>query len=74
MGHTVALLGRPLYPRLESSFCRMADAAIITTDMAESAYVAQARSLVGKRGRVVATAIAHPADTTRAAFGGRGLP
>jgi NDMA-dependent alcohol dehydrogenase len=43
---------------------RMADAAIITTDVAESAYVAQALSLVGKRGRVVATAIAHPTDTT----------
>lgn len=42
---------------------RMADAAIITTDVAESAYVAQALSLVGKRGRVVATAIAHPTDT-----------
>jgi len=28
----------------------------------ESAYVAQALSLVGKRGRVVATAIAHPSD------------
>jgi S-(hydroxymethyl)glutathione dehydrogenase/alcohol dehydrogenase len=41
---------------------RMADAAIITTDVAESAYVAQALSLVGKRGRVVATAIAHPTD------------
>jgi NDMA-dependent alcohol dehydrogenase len=43
---------------------RMADAAIITTDVAESRYVAQALSLVGKRGRVVATAIAHPTDTT----------
>ena len=41
----------------------MAEAAIITTDVAESAYVAQALSLVGKRGRVVATAIAHPATS-----------
>ena len=43
---------------------QMAEAAIITTDVAESAYVGQALSLVGKRGRVVATAIAHPTDTT----------
>jgi len=43
---------------------RLADAAIITTDVAESRYVAQALSLVGKRGRVVATAIAHPTETT----------
>jgi S-(hydroxymethyl)glutathione dehydrogenase/alcohol dehydrogenase len=43
---------------------RLAHAAIITTAVAESRYVAQALSLVGKRGRVVATAVAHPTDTT----------
>jgi S-(hydroxymethyl)glutathione dehydrogenase/alcohol dehydrogenase len=42
---------------------QLADAAIITTGVAESVYVAQALSLVGKRGRVVATAVAHPDET-----------
>lgn len=38
----------------------MAEKAIITTDVAEGAYVAQALSLVGKAGVVVVTAIGHP--------------
>lgn len=42
----------------------MADACIVTTDSAEGAYVAQGLSLVGKRGRVVMTAIPHPTDMT----------
>jgi NDMA-dependent alcohol dehydrogenase len=42
----------------------MADVCVVTTDSAEGAYVAQALSLVGKRGRVVMTAIPHPTDTT----------
>jgi S-(hydroxymethyl)glutathione dehydrogenase/alcohol dehydrogenase len=37
-----------------------ADVCVVTTDVAEGAYVAQALSLVGKRGRVVMTAMAHP--------------
>ncbi|BBY81645.1 NDMA-dependent alcohol dehydrogenase [Mycolicibacterium pulveris] len=41
----------------------MADVCVVTTDSAEGAYVAQALSLVGKRGRVVMTAIPHPTDT-----------
>jgi S-(hydroxymethyl)glutathione dehydrogenase/alcohol dehydrogenase len=41
----------------------MAEKAIITTDIAEAAYVGQALSLVGKGGRVVVTAIAHPTET-----------
>jgi S-(hydroxymethyl)glutathione dehydrogenase/alcohol dehydrogenase len=43
---------------------QLADKAIITTDVAEGAYVGQALSLVGKRGRVVITAIGHPEETT----------
>ncbi len=43
---------------------QMADKAIITTDVLEGAYVGQALSLVGKKGRVVMTAIGHPQDTT----------
>ena len=42
---------------------QMADVCVVTTDFAEGAYVAQALSLVGKRGRVVMTAIAHPTET-----------
>lgn len=42
----------------------MADACIITTDHAEPAYVAEALSLVGRRGKVIVTAIGHPTDTT----------
>lgn len=40
----------------------MADVCVVTTDSGEGAYVAQALSLVGKRGRVVMTAIPHPTD------------
>ncbi|ORB31893.1 NDMA-dependent alcohol dehydrogenase [Mycolicibacterium parafortuitum] len=40
----------------------MADVCVVTTDSAEGAYVAQGLSLVGKRGRVVMTAIPHPTD------------
>jgi S-(hydroxymethyl)glutathione dehydrogenase/alcohol dehydrogenase len=42
---------------------KMANSAIITTDIAESEYVGQALSLVAKRGIVVVTAIGHPEDT-----------
>jgi Zn-dependent alcohol dehydrogenase len=42
---------------------QMADVCVVSTDSAEGAYVAQALSLVGKRGRVVMTAIPHPTDT-----------
>lgn len=42
---------------------RMADVCVVTVDVAESHHVAEALSLVGKRGRVVMTAIPHPTDT-----------
>jgi S-(hydroxymethyl)glutathione dehydrogenase/alcohol dehydrogenase len=48
----------------ELSRGQMADKAIITTDVAEGAYIGQALSLVGKRGRVVITAIGHPDEAT----------
>ncbi len=41
----------------------MADVCVVTTSSGEGAYVAQGLSLVGKRGRVVMTAIPHPTDT-----------
>lgn len=41
---------------------RLADVCVITTDVAEGAYVGQALNLVGKRGKVVVTAIGHPTE------------
>ncbi|QLL06485.1 NDMA-dependent alcohol dehydrogenase [Mycobacterium vicinigordonae] len=41
----------------------LADVCVVTTDSAEGVYVAQALSLVGKRGRVVMTSIPHPTDS-----------
>ena len=43
---------------------KLADVCIITTGVAEGAEVAPALSLIGKRGRVVVTAIGHPEETT----------
>lgn len=43
---------------------QLADKAIITTDVAEGAYLGQALSLVGKGGRVVVTSIGHPDEMT----------
>ncbi|MGQ0632784.1 MAG: NDMA-dependent alcohol dehydrogenase [Sporichthyaceae bacterium] len=39
---------------------QLADICVITTDVAEGDYIAPALSLVGKRGKVVVTAIGHP--------------
>ncbi len=46
---------------------QLGDVCIITTDVAEGSYVGEALSLVGKRGRVVVTAIGHPDETEIAA-------
>ncbi|MDN5747979.1 MAG: NDMA-dependent alcohol dehydrogenase [Pseudonocardia sp.] len=43
---------------------QLADACIVTTGVAEGADTAAALALVGKRGRVVITAIGHPEETT----------
>ena len=40
----------------------MADAFIITTDVAEGDYIGPALDMVTKRGKVVVTAVGHPAD------------
>ena len=60
--HTVATAdeAQPLVAELTRG--RLADACVITTDVAEGGYVGQALSLVGKRGRVVVTAIGHPTE------------
>jgi NDMA-dependent alcohol dehydrogenase len=42
----------------------MANVCVISTDTGEGAHIGQALNLVGKRGRVVFTAIPHPTDTT----------
>jgi Zn-dependent alcohol dehydrogenase len=55
--HTTATVGEAQSVLAELTRGQLADACIITTDVAESAYVGQALSLVGKRGRVVVTAI-----------------
>ncbi|GAY17256.1 MULTISPECIES: NDMA-dependent alcohol dehydrogenase [Mycobacteriaceae] len=43
---------------------RLADVCIVTTGVAEGAEVGPELSLIGKRGRVVVTAIGHPEETT----------
>jgi NDMA-dependent alcohol dehydrogenase len=43
---------------------QLADAAILTTGVAEGEYLQPALQLVGKRGRVVVTALGHPDETT----------
>ncbi len=43
---------------------KLADVCVLTTDVAEGSYIAEALSLVGKRGRVVVTAIGHPEETS----------
>jgi NDMA-dependent alcohol dehydrogenase len=42
---------------------QMADAFIITTDVAEGDYIGPALDMVAKRGKVVVTAVGHPTDT-----------
>lgn len=43
---------------------KLADVCVLTTDVAERSYIGEALSLVGKRGRVVVTAIGHPEETS----------
>jgi len=62
--HAAADVGEARAVVAELTRGAMADVCVVTTDSAEGAYVAQALSLVGKRGRVVMTAIPHPTDTT----------
>ncbi|MGH3677531.1 MAG: NDMA-dependent alcohol dehydrogenase [Mycobacterium sp.] len=61
--HAVATLDEAAALVIGLTRGQKADVCVVTTDVAEGAYVAQALSLVGKRGRVVMTAIAHPTDT-----------
>jgi S-(hydroxymethyl)glutathione dehydrogenase/alcohol dehydrogenase len=62
--HTVANITEAQAPITDLTRGVMADACVITTDHAEGAYVAEALSLVGRRGKVVVTAIGHPTELT----------
>ncbi|CAN5792156.1 NDMA-dependent alcohol dehydrogenase [soil metagenome] len=62
--HTAASVEEAVPLVTELTRGEMADVCVVSTDSGEGAYVAQALSLVGKRGRVVMTAIPHPTDTT----------
>lgn len=48
----------------ELTWGQLANSCIITTDNAESHYIGEALNIVGKRGKVVVTAIPHPEETT----------
>ena len=61
--HTAATLEEAAALVIGLTRGQKADVCVVTTDVAEGAYVGQALSLVGKRGRVVMTAMAHPTDT-----------
>ncbi|MBI2703610.1 MAG: NDMA-dependent alcohol dehydrogenase [Mycobacterium sp.] len=62
--HTAATVEEALSLVTDLTRGQLADVCVVSTDSAEGAYVAQALSLVGKRGRVVMTAIPHPTDTS----------
>lgn len=62
--HVAASVPEALELVFELTQGRLAQVCVVTVDVAEGAHVAQALSLVGKRGRVVMTAIPHPTDTT----------
>lgn len=60
--HTAATLEEAAALIIGLTHGQKADVCVVSTDVAEGAYVGQALSLVGKRGRVVMTAMAHPTD------------
>ncbi|OSC31601.1 alcohol dehydrogenase [Mycobacterium vulneris] len=60
--HTAATVDEALGVVVERTRGQLADTCVITTDVAEGAYVGQALSLVGKRGKVIVTAIGHPTE------------
>ena len=68
--HTVATAVEALPLITELTRGRLAETCVITTDVAEGAYVGEALSLVGKRGKVIVTAIGHPTalDVTASLF------
>lgn len=61
--HTAASLDEAWEVVSEITRGQLADVCVITTDVAEGSYVQPALGIVGKRGRVVVTAIGHPEET-----------
>lgn len=61
--HTAASIDEARELVTDLTYGQMAAVCVITTDGGEGHYVGQALSLVGKRGRVVSTAMPNPADT-----------
>lgn len=62
--HSAATVDEAFAAIAELTEGQMADVCVVTTDIAEGSYVAQALSLVGKHGRVVMTATPHLTDFT----------
>jgi len=60
--HTAATVAEAQGIITELTRGQLADACVITTDVAEGAYIGEALSLVGKRGKVIVTAIGHPTE------------
>jgi S-(hydroxymethyl)glutathione dehydrogenase/alcohol dehydrogenase len=59
--HTASTVGEAALIVNELTRGQMADSFIITTGIAEAAYIGPALDTVAKRGKVVVTAVAHPA-------------
>ncbi len=62
--HTAASMDEAWSLVSDMTLGKLADVCILTTDVAEASYTAEALALVGKRGRVVVTAIGHPDDSS----------
>lgn len=62
--HTASTVGEAFTLIAQLTSGEMADVCVVATDCAEGGYVAQALSLVGKRGRVVMTATPHLTENT----------
>ena len=60
--HTASTVGEAALIVAELTRGQMADSFIVTTDVAESDYIGPALDTVAKRGKVVVTAVAHPAS------------
>jgi S-(hydroxymethyl)glutathione dehydrogenase/alcohol dehydrogenase len=60
--HTASTVGEAALIVNELTRGQMADSFIITTDVAESDYIGPALDTVAKRGKVIVTAVAHPAS------------
>ena len=60
--HTASTIGEAALIVNELTRGQMADSFIVTTDVAESDYIGPALDTVAKRGKVIVTAVAHPAS------------